>query len=144
LTRWVGATRCAGRRVTSRFETRPKPSGSKANDGSLVKIEAAAKELKARGYDYSTRSLCDIRQAAAAFPASRRLDAITFWVHVDAGNPDMMDAIVKQAKKDGENVTAAYVRQLVSCDRCRSRCRAMPCRVLPRLHGERLLERLQS
>ena len=23
---------------------------------------------------------------------------ITFWVHMDAGNPDMLDAIVKQAK----------------------------------------------
>jgi hypothetical protein len=41
------------------------------------------------------RQLDAIVKVAAAFPASRRLDAITFWIHVDAGNPDMLDAIAK-------------------------------------------------
>jgi hypothetical protein len=81
-----------------------KPSDSGHQDGSRAKVESAATELAANGYDgYSVSSLLQIRQTTAAFLKSRRLD-LTFWLHADAGNPDMLptrDAADREGSRHG-------------------------------------------
>ncbi len=86
---------------------------SDEHEGHYDKIERATAELEKRGFNYTLNNLVKIREVAFIFPNPRRR-RLGFWLHEEAGNPDMLDAVVKQAKADDENVTALYIRGIVS------------------------------
>jgi len=79
------------------------------HNGSYAKLQECVEELQREGYDgYKVKTLAQIRQTTIDFPQARRHDGITFWLHHDAGNPDVLDAVVRQARS--KRVTALYVR----------------------------------
>ena len=75
-------------------------------------IRAAAKELADNGIDLSPEYLAHLRYTAEVFPANRRLP-LPWKVHYTAGNPDMLDSIVKDAKKSGTKVTIWHVEAVL-------------------------------
>lgn len=90
-----------------------KGKGAGSHDGSLAKIQAAARELESRGYDaYSAEYLRQVRDTATMFPANRRHADLNFFIHTEAGNPDILDWIVKHAPKKQE-LSGRYVREMV-------------------------------
>jgi hypothetical protein len=77
-------------------------------------IEKAMKEcsklLLTKGFDYSTITLRNIWETAIAFPVARRHAEVSFFAHTEAGNPDILDWIVKQV---GDGVSGRDVRDWV-------------------------------
>jgi hypothetical protein len=71
-------------------------------------LNAVAKELADHGIEWSTKYLSELRRTAEAFPRDRRHN-LPWKVHAKAGNPDMLDVIVRAARKEGEKVTTRYV-----------------------------------
>jgi len=86
-----------------------KPGDDRTHNGSHGRIEAAAKELAAKGFDYNLNTLVNIRETAFAFPSVRRITDVAFWTHSAAGSPDLLDAATKLARREGVSVTAAFV-----------------------------------
>ena len=81
--------------------------------------KAAVAELARHGLDYSTERLRILRQSAEIFPPSRRYDGehnnpiVSHRVHTVAGNPDMLDVIVKAGRKDGKAISQHYVEEVM-------------------------------
>jgi flagellar biosynthesis GTPase FlhF len=82
-------------------------------------LNAVSRELEANGIEFSMPYLRNLRDTAKAFPADRRHN-LPWAVHQDAGNPDVLDTIVRGAKKDIDSktgksakVTKWYVRDVL-------------------------------
>lgn len=75
-------------------------------------LNAVVKELADNGIEFTSGYLRSLRVAAETFPPDRRHD-LPVQVHIEAGNPDMLDVVAKAAKKSGEKVSMRYVRKVV-------------------------------
>lgn len=81
--------------------------------GTRALVEEAAEELARRGYrTYSNTYLRRLANTAIAYPASRRYEDLSFSIHHEARNPDLLDWAVK--KLGGDNVTTETTRNLVA------------------------------
>jgi hypothetical protein len=65
------------------------------------------------GLEYDTRYLRLLRQTAEMFPPARRQDKVVLRGHIAAGNPDMLDVIVKAGRKDGKKITYRYIEAVL-------------------------------
>jgi len=86
------------------------------NDGSYNQIKIAAEALGNRGLTYKgspykVSTLKDLRYTAFNFPKSTRRENVNFWVHYDAGNPEMLGAIARMCKAAGKPLTFTTVRE---------------------------------
>jgi hypothetical protein len=87
--------------------------GPPQRDGATgARFEALSEELKQHGHEYEVTSLRALRNIAYAYPDNRRYPALSFGVHQDAGDPDVLDAIVEGAPK-GQLIVQAYVRMIM-------------------------------
>jgi hypothetical protein len=76
-------------------------------------LKAVSKELAEYGIEYAPNTLSELRETARLFPPARRHAKVSFAAHRKAWNPDILDTIVKAAKKDGDRVTQDYVELTV-------------------------------
>ena len=77
-------------------------------------LKAVSEELKANGIEYDSNSLGRMRRTAEAFPSDHRLDDVSFGAHQEAGNPGVLNIIVKAARKSGlKTVSQEYVEAAV-------------------------------
>jgi hypothetical protein len=65
------------------------------------------------GLDYSAPYLRQLRQVAEMFPAARRHDKVTLRAHLAAGNPDVLDVIVKAGRKEGRKISDKYIEGIL-------------------------------
>jgi hypothetical protein len=92
---------------------------TKANNGSKATIDRARDELKVHGIEYAAATLVQIRQIAMTFSKADRIDAVSFWGHYNAGNPEILKWILNQPtlrkyknRKGYEMVDALRIREL--------------------------------
>jgi hypothetical protein len=73
-------------------------------------LNAVVQELEDNGIELGARYLGNLRETAELFPPKRRHD-LPWKVHQAAGNPDVLDTIVRAAKKDPNKpkVTMRYI-----------------------------------
>lgn len=76
-------------------------------------LMAAAEELKQNGIEHNIAYLRLLRQAAEMFSPNRRYSDIPLRVHFAAGNPDVLDVVVKVARKEGKVVTTNFVENVL-------------------------------
>jgi hypothetical protein len=84
-------------------------------------FSACVAELKEYGINYSTEYLSLMRRMAQTYPAKRRHPEISFRNHVDAGNPDTLDVIVRAAKKARCTISGAFIRDVLRRQRADER-----------------------
>lgn len=65
------------------------------------------------GLEYTIPWLRQLRQTAEMFPPNRRNDKVALRIHLAAGNPDMLDVIVKAGRKDGKKITLDYIETVL-------------------------------
>src|SRR5580765_2082743 len=83
------------------------------NNSGTKGLMAAAEELKQNGIEHTIAYLRLLRQAAEHFSPNRRYSDIPLRVHFAAGNPDVLDVIVKVARKEGKTVTTKFVENVL-------------------------------
>lgn len=77
-------------------------------------LNAVAAALADEGLDYSSRWLQDLRRTAEAFPSERRHSGIGVKIHMAAGTPDILDAIMKIAKRDDKPLSLHSVERIMA------------------------------
>jgi len=77
-------------------------------------LKAVASALADAGMDYSTEWLRQLRLAAETFPEDRRHLSVGIKIHMAAGSPDMMDAIMKIAKREDRSLSLHSVERIMA------------------------------
>lgn len=108
-------------------DIRPKPKNTRSteidiisNKNNTVLLTAAAAELEEHGYrEYSPNYLARILTTTEAFPPNRRHMELSFSIHVQAHNPEILDWIVKSSGRtktkvdDKDRITERFVKDMV-------------------------------
>jgi hypothetical protein len=82
---------------------------SGASNDAHDRLLECAEELEEQGLVIASATLRKYRLIASAFPAVRRRSAVSWTTHAEAGNPEMLDAILK-IKKGKTHLPAREVR----------------------------------
>jgi hypothetical protein len=88
------------------------PGANGVNNGSEKKLRDASNELKRLNLPHTLIWLRKLRSCAAAFPTpDNRLPAISWTVHLEAGNPETLTAAKDQAQQKQESLTVKFVKR---------------------------------
>ena len=86
-------------------------------NGSQAKMVAMREEIaKNHGVDLSLERIRKLRKVASTFPAGRRRPAASLEGHLEAGTPEVLDAITNSAP-NGTPLTREYIRQQTHGDK---------------------------
>jgi hypothetical protein len=83
----------------------PMSESSVTNDA-YAELEDCAEELEKQGYTLSAGTLRNYRRVANAFPPARRRAHVSWSIHAEASNPEMLDAITQIAGRKTLGVIA--------------------------------------
>lgn len=89
------------------------PSEPGKQDGSGKKFERCAQMLKEQGFDYSPRTLAELRDVAAAFPSPARTGGVSIQAHVKAATPENLKTAIVMCGKLRKPVTADNVAMVM-------------------------------
>jgi hypothetical protein len=92
------------------------PGKDGVRNGSHAKMQAMRQEIaKNHGVELSLERIRKLRKAASTFPPGRRRPGVSLEAHLEAGAPDVLDELAKDAPL-GTVFTRANVRALKSSD----------------------------
>jgi hypothetical protein len=87
------------------------PAGAHGvNNGSLDRLKEAARFLRKEGFNYTHRYLEVVRSTASAFSDRTRVRSLSFSVHRAAGEPSILEAVQRQATRNGRPVTVSAAK----------------------------------
>ncbi len=79
---------------------------------SYAALEAMRKEIATnQGVELSFERIRKLRKVASAFPAGRRRPAVSLEAHLEAGTPEALETLIKDAP-NGTPLTREYIRRL--------------------------------
>jgi hypothetical protein len=87
------------------------PGSAGVHTGSDDLLKKAQKALARKDLIYSFDHLRNLRTVAHAFPPGVRTPALAWSVHRAAGNPERLSELIAEAKLEGKELTAPFVRQ---------------------------------
>jgi hypothetical protein len=82
--------------------------------GGLRGMNAVATALSDAGMDYSASWLSALRHGAELFPPERRHPQVGVRIHLACGSPDMLDAILRIAKREGYSLSLHSVERMMA------------------------------
>ena len=99
------------------------PGARGVNDDSHTKLQRVAAELfRELGYQpYSLAMLRKLRENAARFPDANRLSSVTWTVHLEAGDPEVLAAAVEAAEAQEHDLTVSFAKSVKETLRARQR-----------------------
>ena len=77
-------------------------------------LNAVAAALADAGMEYTARWLSELRRTAETFSPDRRHPSVGVKIHNIAGSPEMMDAIMKMAKRDSRPLSLHSVERIMA------------------------------
>ena len=88
------------------------PGARGVNTGAGGKLKTVASELKRLGHErYSLVYLRKLRNSAARFPDDKRLSSVPWSTHLEAGDPETLEAAQKEANRQKVQLTGPYVKK---------------------------------